>query len=229
MINKSKYFNLNKSQNFNNILFSSYDGWNSLVVAKFNLKKNDYIDANYINEQFPELKNKQKIFVTIKGSIKLEFEKSSFIMNEFDAVDFIKGDEKYKINSSEDSIIYMVSAKDLGAEDGSPVFFNFKKEVTSKNLWGGKIISRPYNGKGVTLVLFDLKNGFEFEDKGHPNEQITWLISGSMNFHANNEHKTLNTDFGVDIGPNHLHGGVSKGAIGFDVFFPKRQEEGYQN
>ena len=32
---------------------------------------------------------------------------------------------------------------------------------------------------------------------------------------------------GVDIGPNHEHGGVSNGAIGFDAFFPKRESGKY--
>jgi quercetin dioxygenase-like cupin family protein len=74
-----------------------------------------------------------------------------------------------------------------------------------------------------------LKKGFEFEDKGHENEQITWLIEGKMNFHSNGESKILTSENGgIDIGPNHLHGGVSEGAIGFDAFFPKRQEAKYR-
>ena len=225
----SKYFDFSQHHKINNVSFSDYNGWNSLLVVKFSMKKNDFIDDKKINDQYPDLQRKQKIFVVTKGQIKLEFEKKFFTMSEYDSVDFIRGDEKYKIESLENSSIYMVSAKDLGPEEDKPIFFNFKKNIESKNLWGGKIISRPYEGKGITLVLFDLKKGFEFEDKGHANEQITWLISGEMNFYANKEHKTLNSDLGVDIGPFHVHGGVSKGAIGFDVFFPKRRDVSYKN
>ena len=50
---------------------------------------------------------------------------------------------------------------------------------------------RPYEGKSITLVLFDLKKGFKFNDKGHKNEQITWLINGEMKFYAQNKTKTL--------------------------------------
>ena len=50
-----------------------------------------------------------------------------------------------------------------------------------------------------------------------------------MDFYTNNIHKKLNINNGVDIGPYHLHGGVSGGAKGFDVFFPKRQEVKYKN
>jgi hypothetical protein len=49
-----------------------------------------------------------------------------------------------------------------------------------------------------------------------------------MNFHADGNHKLLSCNDGVDIGPNHVHGGISNGAIGFDAFFPKRQELKYR-
>ena len=106
--------------------------------------------------------------------------------------------------------------------------FNFLKNIKSTNLWGGQIISRPYEGKNLTLVLFDLKRGFKFEDKGHSNEQITWLIKGNMDFYANSKKKKLCKDNGVSIGAKHLHGGTSKGAIGFDAFYPKRIEKKYR-
>ena len=96
-------------------------------------------------------------------------------------------------------------------------------------MWGGQCISRLYESRELTIVLFDLKNGFEFEDKGHANEQITWLIDGKMNFYSNGISKTLTPENGgIDIGPHHVHGGVSEGAIGFDAFFPKRQEAKYK-
>ena len=78
------------------------------------------------------------------------------------------------------------------------------------------------------MVLFDLKSGFKFEDKGHANEQITWLIKGNMNFYVKNNKKSLTSNSGVSIGPNQIHGGKSKGALGFDAFFPKRKEKNYR-
>ena len=62
----------------------------------------------------------------------------------------------------------------------------------------------------------------------HENEQITWLIEGEMDFYSNDKKKLLKTDLGVSIGPNHVHGGVSGGALGFDAFFPKRDEKKYK-
>ena len=49
-----------------------------------------------------------------------------------------------------------------------------------------------------------------------------------MDFYANGKNKTLTSDIGVDIGPNHIHGGVSGGALGYDAFYPKREEIKYK-
>ena len=121
--------------------------------------------------------------------------------------------------------IKAISKKGLCAlEFETPV--NKKDLVRFKDSYGRE--KKPYEGKELTVVLFDLKQGFKFEDKGHDNEQITWLIDGEMAFYANEEKKKLTSDVAVSIGPNHVHGGVSGGALGFDAFFPKRIEEKYK-
>ena len=80
----------------------------------------------------------------------------------------------------------------------------------------------------MTIVLFKLKKNFKFYDKGHKNEQITWLIKGKMNFYIKNKKRLLVANkLSADIGPNDFHGGKSHGAVGFDVFFPKREEKKY--
>lgn len=226
---KSQYFNFSESLKFQDQSISEYKGWNSLFIIKFELKKGKILNNNNINSHYPELIEKQKIFVITKGIIKIKHEGSEFLLREYDAVDFISSSQTYEIESQENSIAFMISAKNLSSQSGKPVFFNFKKDIKSVDLWGGQCISRPYAGAGLTLVLFDLKPGFKFEDKGHANEQITWLIFGKMDFHANGECKTLKSGNGVDIGPNHIHGGISGGAMGFDAFFPKRQETKYKN
>ena len=48
-----------------------------------------------------------------------------------------------------------------------------------------------------------------------------------MNFYCNRINQELTDLTGVDIGPNHEHGGVSNGAVGFDAFFPKRENGKY--
>ena len=226
---KSQYFSFGELAKIHDQSISEYKGWNSLFIIKFELKKGKTLDNHNINSHYPELADKQKIFVITKGVINMKHEGSEFLLREYDAVDFISSSQIYEMEPQEDSTAFMISAKNLSSQSGKSVFFNFKKDIKSVDLWGGQCISRPYAGSGLTLVLFDLKPGFKFEDKGHANEQITWLIFGKMDFHANGVYKTLNSSNGVDIGPNHIHGGVSGGAMGFDAFFPKRQENKYKN
>ena len=226
---KSNYFNFNELSNSKDCNFFEYRGWNGLSIIKLDIFKGKTLSDSFINSRYIDLVEKEKIFVLTKGKMEIKSEKHKVLLTEYDAVNFFSKSQKYQMHCLEDTTIFMISAKDLKNSVGEPVFFNFKKDIEAKNLWGGQIISRPYEGRGLTLVLFDLKNGFKFNDKGHDNEQITWLISGKMDFYADGNYKTLKKDVGVDIGPNHEHGGVSGGAIGFDAFFPKRQEVKYKN
>ena len=177
---KSKYFNFKGSLKSNDHFISEYKGWNSLLVTKFDIKKGKVLDSSHINSRYPELNGKQKIFVATKGVLQIKYDGSESLLREYDAVDFVSSSQKYEMKIKEDAVIFMISAKNLVNQSGKPVFFNFKKDIEIKDLWGGQCISRPYEGSGLTLVLFDLKPGFKFEDKGHKNEQITWLIFGKM-------------------------------------------------
>ena len=226
---KSNFFNFEEKLTFNKIQSSYYLGWNNLLIIKFEIIKNNIFEKKVIDISYPDLKDKQKIFVVTKGTLEVEVDNQKNTLNEFDAFDLVNKNEEYEISAKENSVFFVICAKDLDGQIGKNVFFNFKKDLEKRDLWGGQCISRPYEGSGLTLVLFDLKKGFEFEDKGHENEQITWLIEGKMNFHSNGKSKTLTSENGgIDVGPNHSHGGVSAGAIGFDAFFPKRQEAKYR-
>ena len=228
MKKETVYFNFKElSKPMGEASVFNYVGWSGLHVAKFFIPKGKKITNSLIDESHPDLYNKEKIFVTTEGNIELKSEEFDLLFNEFDAIDFI-GEQNYYFNSLKDTSIFMISAKDSKVCDGKSIHFNFKKDIDARNLWGGQIISRPYEGKELTLVLFELKSGFKFEDKGHANEQITWLTNGEMAFYSNGNRKTLTADIGVSIGQNHVHGGVSKGALGFDAFFPKRIEEKYK-
>jgi len=227
--NKSKYFDFKKlSRLIDNITAYEYNGWNGLKVTKFYLPAKTTITNLLIDQNYPDLIKKEKIFVTTQGNLKLKSDKLDTLFKEFDAIDFTSSSQNYNFNSLKDTTVFMIGAKESKFSEGKANFFNFKKDIKAKDFWGGQIISRPYEGKDLTLVLFDLKPGFKFEDKGHANEQITWLTEGLMEFYADDKKKTITPDIGVDIGPNHVHGGVSSGAIGFDAFFPKRQEIKYK-
>ena len=227
IINKdiSNFFDFKKPAISNGFNFSSYTGWNSLVIIKFNLEKDQNLTSDFIKLKFPEIYDKEKILVVVKGTLKISLRKKHFLLKEFDALNFFS--DEYKIECKKNTIAYLVSAKNLTEYNKDSIFFNFKNDIELKNLWGGQCISRIYAGENLNLVMFDLKPGFEFNDKGHSNEQITWVIEGEMNFYANKIKKKLNQFNGVDIGENHEHGGVSNGAIGFDAFYPKRKEKKY--
>lgn len=225
----SKYFNFKDlSKSIDNITLFNYVGWSGLHVTKFLIPQGGKLTNLQLQDLFPDLENKEKIFVTINGNIEFKSDKLNTQLSEFDAIDLMSDEKNYYFNSLKDSSIFMISSRDSKTCEGDSVCFNFKKDLEARNLWGGQIISRPYEGKELTVVLFDLKQGFKFEDKGHDNEQITWLIDGEMAFYANEEKKKLTPDVAVSIGPNHVHGGVSGGALGFDAFFPKRIEKKYK-
>jgi quercetin dioxygenase-like cupin family protein len=225
---KSKYFDFNNLQKSKIPNSSEYKGWSGLSVIKFDIKKKQELNDKFIDSHYGDFCKKEKILVVASGKLEIKNNKEKRFLEKFDAIDFVTGIEKYEIVCLEDSIIFMISSKNLENYQGETVFFNFKKNIESRDLWGGQCISRPYEGKGLTLVLFDLKPGFKFEDKGHPNEQITWVTTGSMNFYADGNKQKIKPNVGVDIGPNHIHGGISDGAMGFDAFFPKRQEIKYK-
>ena len=229
MEKNSKYFSFKDlPKSIDNIEFFNYVGWSGLYVTKFLIPCGGKLTNLQLNNLFSDLNNKEKIFVTTKGNIEFKSDELDVRLNDLDAIDLLSEKKNYSFNSLNDSTIFMISSKGSKICKGDPVCFNFKKDLEPRDLWGGQIISRPYEGKELTVVLFDIKPGFKFEDKGHPNEQITWLIDGEMAFYSNGIKKKLTSDLAVSIGPHHIHGGVSEGAIGFDAFFPKRIEKKYK-
>ena len=225
----SNYFTFKDNLKFiNKVEYFNYIGWSGLYITKFLIPQTHSLTDLQLSELFPDLKDKEKIFVTTKGGIQFKSNKLNTMLDELGAIHLFSETKGFSFNALQDSCIFMISSKNLKSCNDEPTFFNFKKDLDAIDLWGGQIISRPYEGKELTVVFFDLKPGFKFEDKGHTNEQITWLTEGEMDFYANGEKKTLTSDVGVSIGPNHIHGGVSGGALGFDAFFPKRIEEKYK-
>ncbi|MDA7698186.1 hypothetical protein N8796_03155 [Candidatus Pelagibacter sp.] len=227
--NTTNYFSFKElSTPLADVKVSNYSGWSGLEVFKFFIPKGKSISSSIIDGFKTKLVSKEKIFFTTEGDIELYSNEFKFVLKKFDVVNFTNA-QNYNFKSLKDSTFFMVSSsnsKELNVKSSN---FNFINDIKKKDLWGGKIISRPYEGKELTLVLFEIHKGFKFHDKGHENEQITWLVEGEMNFYSDNRKKLLNSDTGVSIGANNSHGGISDGAIGFDVFFPKRIHEKYKN
>lgn len=227
-INQSQYFEFSNFFNENNFSFSEFKGWNGLLLIKLNFKKGAIINSKLINSKFFEIDNKEKIFFVVSGSLELKLRDHKFEFKDFDALNFFYENKNYEIFCKEDAEAYLVSAEDLKKIEKRPIFFNFKKDIIPNDIWGGQCISRVYFGESLNLVMFDLKSGFKFHDNGHENEQITWVTKGSMDFYVGEQKKKLISNLGVDIGKFKVHGGVSNGAIGFDAFYPKREEKKYK-
>lgn len=225
---KSNYFKFKNDPSINNFWFSEYKGWNGLIIMKLNLENNAIIDNNSIKSKYFDVSDKEKIIILVKGNIEVKSNNKTYSLNEFDAVNFYADNTSYTIKSNSNSQIFIISADKLKPQKKDPIFFNFLKDIKPKDIWGGQCISRVFFGESLNVVLFDLKSGFKFNDTGHENEQITWVIKGDMDFYVENVKEKLTEDNGVDIGSFQIHGGVSNGAIGFDAFYPKREEKKYK-
>ena len=227
---KSNFFNLSiEEKNF----FKSYVGWNGIILFCIKGQKNTKIDLknNTIFNEYSEISDKEKIIILETGAVVVKLNNQNFeLNNKLDVLNFYSSTtkDKIEIHFKENSKFFLISPQNSKKCFKEPKQFNFLKNIKTVDLWGGQCISRPYESENFTLVLFDLKKGFEFRDEGHANEQITWLIDGKMSFYADKEKKILNTSEGIDIGENHVHGGISDGALGFDVFYPKRDEKRYR-
>lgn len=204
-------------------------GWNKSSIIKLKIYRNEKKDFEDFLKIDENLRNNEKLLIINKGKVNITIDQKNFEMINLDTLNLFSNNKEIEILALEDSEIYLICSLKKDQTSGKPIFFNFKKDINPKNLWGGKCISRVYYGKELNLVMFDLKKGFKFHDDGHKNEQITWLLSGEMEFYAEKKKKLLKVDEGISIGKNHFHGGISNGAIGFDAFFPKRDETRYKN
>ena len=196
--NYSKFFDFKTKSKSNLHSISDYIGWHGLVIIKLEMKKNETFTNEYIKSNYLDIYNKEKILIVVKGKITFNLFNKKFDLKDYDALNFFSDEKKYEIVCEENALVYIIGAKELKPNESSPIYFNFKKDILAKNLWGGQIISRPYEGRDLTVVLFALKAGFKFEDKGHANEQITWLIDGTMNFYTNGA-KKMCTLYSVEI------------------------------
>lgn len=225
---QSKYFEFKNKIIENNFSLSEFYGWNGLIIMRLELQKNSKIKNNQIISKYFDISDKEKIIVTVNGEVEIKIDNKNFVLKEFDALNLYSNNLNYEIESKTNSQIFIISAKDLKPQEKDHIFFNFIKDIVPKDIWGGQCISRVFYGESLNLVLFDLKSGFKFHDKGHQNEQVTWVIKGDMDFYVKNLKKKLCSGLGVDIAGYDVHGGISNGAIGFDAFYPKREEEKYK-
>lgn len=225
----SKFFKFIPNQVEKSIKLSSYKGWNKSLIIKIFFNSSNTINNLFIKKNFPQILNKEKVFIITSGKLKFNSEMKNFNLKKFDTISIFSDKFEYNFNCKKNTELFIISSEKFKIKKHKSIYFNFKKDIKAIDIWGGKCLSRPYSGSDINIVMFDLKKGFKFNDKGHSNEQITWLVSGSMNFYSDHLKDKLTKKKGIDIGSFHQHGGLSNGAIGFDAFFPKRPEKKYKH
>lgn len=226
---KSTFF---KFQNFisnKNYEVSFHKGWHEISIFRIKFLKT-ISENNFLSQcVLKNMEKKEKIFIISKGEVKIK--KNRILkkkLNKFDCFHTNKSLKKFEFNCKKGSQLFIILGKKNSYHNFKNKFFNFEKNLKKINLWGGKCISRVFHGNKISVVLFKLKKDFKFHDKGHKNEQITWLIKGKMKFYIGKKRSSLLANkTSVDIGPFDYHGGMSYGAIGFDAFSPKRAEKRY--
>jgi quercetin dioxygenase-like cupin family protein len=60
----------------------------------------------------------------------------------------------------------------------------------------------------VMVTFFDMEPNARLPEHHHPHQQITWIVSGSMEFNLDGEKRVLHAGDGVLIPPDTPHGAV---------------------
>lgn len=228
-ISKSKFFNFKKIQSNKEYNVYYFKGWNNIIIFRIDfLKKTFNRDFLSITKNEKIIKNNlEKVLFLTKGNLFVKNFKIKKKLATYDAIHTGSSLNKYQIEADKNTQLFII----IGKKESKLIknsYFNFEKSLKKIDLWGGRCISKAFHAYGISIVLFKLKKNFKFHDNGHKNEQITWLTKGKMNFYIKNKKNLLAANkLSVDIGPYDFHGGKSHGAVGFDVFFPKRKEKRY--
>ncbi len=103
-------------------------------------------------------------------------------------------------------------------------FFN-KEKLKSNTVLDGITLS-AVSTENTMMTFFDFEPGAVIPVHKHPNEQITYVIEGSIEFTLENETRTLNAGDGVVIGPDQEHSArvLSLPAKAVDAWYPLRED-----
>lgn len=86
---------------------------------------------------------------------------------------------------------------------------------------------KAVSGEGATLALHRLMPGHEPRPHSHPQEQIAYIVSGTIRFFVGEEEHLVGPGGVLVIPPNVRHWGEVVGdepVINLDVFTPRRPE-----
>jgi quercetin dioxygenase-like cupin family protein len=86
---------------------------------------------------------------------------------------------------------------------------------------------KSFGGEGATVTLHRLMPGHEPKPHSHPNEQIAYILAGTIRFHVGDEIHLVGPGGLLLIPPNVVHWGEVVGdepVLNLDVFTPARPE-----
>lgn len=86
---------------------------------------------------------------------------------------------------------------------------------------------KAFSGDGATVALHRLQPGHEPKPHNHVNEQIVYILSGSVDFHIGEDVVRLGPGGLAVVPPNVMHHAVVVGdepVMNLDIFTPARPE-----
>jgi len=98
-------------------------------------------------------------------------------------------------------------------------------ELPATEMLPGATRRAAYLGK-VMLTFFDFEPRTVIPGHHHPHEQITWIVSGSMEFNLDGEVRVLHAGDGVLIPPDTPHGAtiLDEPCRAIDAWHPIRED-----
>jgi quercetin dioxygenase-like cupin family protein len=102
----------------------------------------------------------------------------------------------------------------------------FKKDELKKKEDRPGMKAAIVHGEGLSLSRWELEVGAKLADHSHPHTQITFIISGKMNFRRQGKEPftAVAGDF-IVFEPNEVHGAdVIEYTIAMDAFAPARED-----
>jgi quercetin dioxygenase-like cupin family protein len=108
--------------------------------------------------------------------------------------------------------------------DESSVFANVE-ELAPHRIWDG-VVGRTVHAERVTMTLIELDPGAVVPEHGHEQEQVGFLVEGSMTFCIAGETRELRPGGTWRIPANvpHWVEAGADGAVAFEVFAPIRDD-----
>jgi quercetin dioxygenase-like cupin family protein len=103
--------------------------------------------------------------------------------------------------------------------------FSALAEVRPYRIWNGAV-ARAVHGERLTMAVIDLEPGLAVPEHSHENEQLGFVIKGSVTMTVAGEQRRLGPGETYAIASNTRHDAVAgaEGATVLDVFAPIRAD-----